>query len=760
MPGRRRKPALTPMEVVIHKYDSEEASKRLEKHGYHHLVTSKSIREVLEEFNLKFKENEKRAASRDEFLTIHEGKPTHFQGTYVQSRELLVDTTGINLTNTHSNLAITQNSSLFGIVDSEQTYGLVFGKMFASNGIKLLESFSKASPLAWAKLSKGMAVWDFTTATYHETPTGSSVFLCVNPEGTQEEFGRGRGRLSQLRIEEHQSRTNIRNLVLFIQEECGLTSPYGYNTERDENEDEQVLHILEHYGYPENIVKLAQSIPDQEDLMNAFRSFVDPAPEQEFNMSKQVALTQTMHLSLSLVFAIAKRSQVIEVLHFHKAPLLDRRLLAIILRACPNVTMVGIYECPLLHLGDVTFLLDLIHEVNLERDEKNLPHIDSLDFYPRYHSGMPYKNEGEYETYGYTWKGGNNDVFQRGVLAIIMLAVLKSRKMNIGLLMDEDAALMTFLSSIPMVPGKVFAFLDGLYRLLDLKAAKSKDVNAIKQATYDLLKAVRSGLEPLKRDYPKYYLREMGTKLSFCSSCGYEFLPEFFGYTTPLNSRPEMLTCAGCILREKLDEENDHQKVWGKEIMSGFYPDWEPMAFNADAPILADGRDLVRFKTAKVERKPKPSMILLPDGDFHQPSYETELVRDRKRHCDSVQGLPSLITLLKADGLRQKARDAALIADSERSLVLYMRTLPHLRTPMAPTLVRMINAIGTPNHYDENQGAQLVRNRGGIKPTHTFSAAVEMYRSLDEPHKDAFGPYEHPGSDVLTPHVKVKEGFW
>ncbi|KAL3606022.1 hypothetical protein FPOAC2_00976 [Fusarium poae] len=422
--------------------------------------------------------------------------------------------------------------------------------------------------------------------------------------------------------------------------------------------------------------------------------------------------------------------------------------------------MVGIYECPLLHLGDVNFLLDLIHEVNMERDEKNLGRIDSLDFYPRYHAGMPYKYEGEFETYGYTWKGGNNEVFQRGVLSIVMLAVLKSRKMKIGLLMDQDAAFMTFLSNIPMVPGKVFAFLDGLYRLLDLKAAKSEDVNAIKQATYDLLKAVRSGLESLKRDYSKYYVVEMGKKFFFCSSCGYEFLPEFFGYTTPLDSRPEMLTCAGCILREKLDNEEDHQKVWGKDIMSGFYPDWEPMAFNADAPILADGRDLVRFKTNKVERGPTPSMILLPDGEFHQPSYEIELVRDRKRHCDSVQGLPSLITLLKARGLRQKARDAALVADMERSLVLYLRAFPHPRVRMAPALVRMANAIGIPNHFDEHQGAQLVRNRGGVKPTHTFSAAVEMYRTLDEPHKDTFGPYEHPGDDIFTAHCKVKEGFW
>ncbi|CAG1959168.1 unnamed protein product [Fusarium graminearum] len=743
-------------EQVIHEYDSEKSRRRLEEHGYHHLVTSKSVREVLEDFNSKVKENEKRAASREEFLYANNGNPTHFLGTYVQSRELLIDISGHDMTKSPAELTPIKTSSLFGVVDSGQTYGLIFGKMLASEGMKQLESFSKAFPLPWAKLSKGMAVWDFTTASYHEPPTGSAVFLCVSPEGTQTEFNHGLGRLSQLRIEENEARNNIRKLVLFIQQECGLTSPYGYDAERDEEENEQVLHILRNYGYKKNIVKMARSIPTQENLIMALKNTVDPEPNHEYQMSKQVALTQTMHL----LFAIAKRSHLVEVLHFHKTPLLDRRLLAIILRACPHVKMIGIYECPMLHLGDVIFLLDLIHEVNEERKAKYLPPVEALDFYPRYHAGRPYKTTREFETYGFTWKVENNEEVQRGVLTVIMQAVLKSREMKIKLLMDENAAFMTFLSNIPMVPGKVFAFLDGLYRLLDLKSVKSKDQNAMKQAKYDVLKAVRSGLVSHKRDNRNYYL-EMGTKFYFCASCGYEFLFEFFHPNNRFATQFDNWLCTGCILRSKLDEEADHQKLWSKDIMTGFYPDWKPTEFNADAPILDNGQDLVRFKTDKAERDPLPSQALLPDGNFYQPSNGNQLVRDLKRHYDSVQGLPTLTTLLKADGLRQKARDAALIADSERSLALYLRTYPHLRDPsMRPTLVSMIHEIGAPNHYDEDQGHQIPRNRNGVKSTHTFETAVEMYRTLDEPYKGTFGPYEHPGNDTWTPNGKVKDGFW
>lgn len=472
-------------------------------------------------------------------------------------------------------------------------------------------------------------------------------------------------------------------------------------------------------------------------------------------------------LTFSLVFAIINRSQLIEVLHFHKTPLLDRNLLAIVLRACPHVKMLGIYECPMLHLGDVIFLLDLIHEVNLERDKQNLPHVETLDFYPRYHAGMPYKSDWEFETYGFSWKCQNNDRLQRGVLEVVMLAVLKSREMKIGLLMDENAAFMTYLSNIPMVPGKVFAFLDGLYRYLDLKASKSKDEGAIMQAMYDLVKAVRGGLEPLKKDWPRYYLDKMGKRVAFCCSCGYELLNEFFS-NDQINLQSHIRHCSACILRCALDEEEDHLKLQTQGIMAGFYPDWNPADFNLDAPILAEGRDLIRLKTTKAVRDPAPSMILLPDGEFYQPPHAIEFVRDQKFHFDSVQGLPTLATLLKADGLRQKARDAALIADAKRALSLVSLDLyPDLfLVKPTPALIRMVTAQGVPDHYDEGQGRPPARRPGymRIPPTHTFNSAVAMYKTLDEPCKDVFrtgdDDDEDEGDDFWTPNGKVKEGFW
>lgn len=465
--------------------------------------------------------------------------------------------------------------------------------------------------------------------------------------------------------------------------------------------------------------------------------------------------------------AIAQRSHLIEVLQFHKTPLLDRKLIAIILRACPHVKMLGIYECPLLHLGDVVYLLDLIREVNMERDRQSLPRVESLDFYPRYHAGMPYETRNEFETYGFSWLPKDNDTAQRGVLAIVMLAVLKSRHMKVKLLMDRDAAFMTYLLNLPMVPGKVCAFLDGLYRFLDLKEKRSKDENAVKQAMYDLLKAVRSGLQPLKRDWVKYYIQKMGKSFAFCCSCGYEFLPEFFD-NGEIGHQPQRRICSACILRGRLNSEEDHLKQQTMSIMAGFYPEWRPNAFNVNAPLLELGHDLAHFKTAKAEADPNPQ-IILPNGEIYWEQREEPLLRNQKFHFDSVQGLPTLATLLNATVEQQlDARDAALFVDARRTLSLVWRLCYPgvLLIKPPPTLAGMISARGCPDHYDEDQGPRFSRRPGGnqgTRLTHTFTSAIDQYNhSLGEPFKmEVFGfDEEAQPKNYWTPDGEVSEYFW
>lgn len=86
---------------------------------------------------------------------------------------------------------------------------------------------------------------------------------------------------------------------------------------------------------------------------------------------------------------IFEQRNSIRVLHFEKIELLDRRLLAVILRGCPKVTMLGIYNCPLINFGDVICLLDLIGQVNKARDAEGHPRVKAFDFFPSMNPECP-----------------------------------------------------------------------------------------------------------------------------------------------------------------------------------------------------------------------------------------------------------------------------------------------------------------------------------------------------------------------------------
>jgi hypothetical protein len=350
---------------------------------------------------------------------------------------------------------------------------------------------------------------------------------------------------------------------------------------------------------------------------------------------------------------------------------------------------------------------------------------------------MPYTSRAidEHCTYGLLWKCQNNNVVQRGVFAILLHAVLKSRRMGLGLLMDHDAAFMTYLSNLPLLPRIVLNFLDGLYRYLDVQKVDPDNCNALKQALYDMSKAIRIGLEPLDKDWPNYYMKQMGIGLVFCSSCGYELLPEFY-IGEELRQQPHQRTCCACYLQFWMDREQDHQKIPARDLMSVFYPDWEPKAFNVDAPLLSEGRELLRMKTRKSVRDPEPLIQILPDGELYVPSFKIEFVRDNKDYENSVQGLPDLETLLLEKRLReQKMSTVALCADTDRTVALLLRAEYPKREGSRLAFAETRKDGAAPDHYDESQGVAPTRNKlrnGGIQITYGWYHAIRDGVELDK----------------------------
>ncbi|KAK8142155.1 hypothetical protein G3M48_009266 [Beauveria asiatica] len=346
-------------------------------------------------------------------------------------------------------------------------------------------------------------------------------------------------------------------------------------------------------------------------------------------------------LQLLLIKLFQQRENT-EVLHFYQVPFFDRRILAIILRACPNVTMLGVYDCPLIHLGDLIPLLDLIYEINTERKLQNKPLIGGFDFYPSFHKGL--SAEDEHGVFGLTADSMDRDIIQRGLFAILMKGFLKAAQLKLDLLFEPGLALRAFLFRVPNPPLSIPTFFDGLYRFLESGASNTQDRQR-RRALYDLAKPIWLGLEPDLGD--SFYQENMGRYLPFCSSCGYEMLYELF----PAGTRrvdPHRRVCAGCSLQDLLDRQPHDMRDWKVGLLTKLMPDWNGLVFNKDAPT--GDCDLMSLQATQTLRNEPSPLSINRKGELAARNNVIQLLRDNKFPADSLQNLPALQDLAEGAG--------------------------------------------------------------------------------------------------------------
>jgi hypothetical protein len=94
-------------------------------------------------------------------------------------------------------------------------------------------------------------------------------------------------------------------------------------------------------------------------------------------------------------------------LQLHRIPFLKTDVLALTIPMMRNLKVLGIYQCPLIHIGETLRLLEII-QVDKIQEKK---HQISLDFYPMYHVGpIPFPgNTGHTGSFGVTWDNWNGD---------------------------------------------------------------------------------------------------------------------------------------------------------------------------------------------------------------------------------------------------------------------------------------------------------------------------------------------------------------
>lgn len=405
---------------------------------------------------------------------------------------------------------------------------------------------------------------------------------------------------------------------------------------------------------------------------------------------------------MSAVAELLRRRNTLKVLQFHKVPFLDRRLLAMIIRACPHVEMVGIYDCPLVHFGDVTCLLDLIHEVNRNRAQLDLPRIGAFDFCPSYHEGMPFQHPWA-DGYVLSWAPIELEITQRGSFAIVLKAFMKAKAMKLDLLFSKSASFVKFLLRIPNYSLAMAGFLDACHRLVD-QNRRGRRAGPIERTRtiYDLLKPVRMGLD---KEAANHYPDKVGSISHVCSSCGYEMLREFFT-DDARRQRRHVRICAACILFIRLDSDVGQLRPEKREMLGKLFPNWEANAFNKDAPLAGAARGLVMLYTTDNVRPPTPNPVMQANGYVVDPPYEEPLLRDNKRTQDSLQGLPSLQELVESEEYRGPW---SRLQREGRGLDMYTRVVWRLRDQGArvPTTGRLVSDArldgGFPDHPLERQ---------------------------------------------------------
>ncbi|UKZ75400.1 hypothetical protein TrVFT333_003085 [Trichoderma virens FT-333] len=373
----------------------------------------------------------------------------------------------------------------------------------------------------------------------------------------------------------------------------------------------------------------------------------------------KMPISLAMESLFKLMVELHRARSHVEVLHLHNVPLLDRRMLAIMLRGLPHVTMVGVYNCPLIHFGDVIPILDLIYEINQDRKEKNMPEIKAFDFFPCFNQGMPFAHKNA-ATYGISWEPIAMELAQPGFYGIILKAVMKSKGMGLDLLFSPDHAFMDYLVKVPNLPLGVYSFLDAVYRYLEVKRDDRNRCNLKLQAIYDMLKPIRIELDPRLEKESAQAPTDL-LRLSFAKA---------------------------------LDDEEDHWKTRKKDLLDKLCPDWEPSAFNQDST-----------ETVRPRQDHPPFLV---DGLLRLAPFWQALVRDQKRVYDSLAQLPSLedVALDLATGRRWQ--DAVIFAIKEDVLRLSILELKSsyqhgVKRKSIPAYGTTRKDGGAPDHQDELQ---------------------------------------------------------
>ncbi|EFQ25584.1 hypothetical protein CGRA01v4_02389 [Colletotrichum graminicola] len=269
---------------------------------------------------------------------------------------------------------------------------------------------------------------------------------------------------------------------------------------------------------------------------------------------------QEVSYNIPMLRSLNQYGGALKNIRLHEVPMMDTRIVEMILVTCPQLEILGAINCELLHVGHLIPLLDLVYW-NSKRMVKK-PVV--LQFYPRTYFG-PLNNR--LGTHIVSWDPINVNVLT-SFFTTVFLAVMKAIPMGIELL-SERQDFRRFFDLVPMKPGQGAAFLHHIFTWID---------SAMSTPSYFLLPdIVKEGLEDQVlmsllqgRDQKmKYRQRNEQFKQHTCNRCSNTLIRTFFRLEMEIR-RPEHWVCRMCDLQYALNGEAHHRLIEKRELLNTF----------------------------------------------------------------------------------------------------------------------------------------------------------------------------------------------
>ncbi|KAF6818699.1 hypothetical protein CSOJ01_01652 [Colletotrichum sojae] len=349
-----------------------------------------------------------------------------------------------------------------------------------------------------------------------------------------------------------------------------------------------------------------------------------------YTIETRAHLLREFNYVLPMLRSFEQYGSNLRAVRFHQVPMMDVRVLELLLPAMPKLEVLGLIDCELLHFSCVNPILDVLHW-NSTKVQKKL----KLDFLPRSHSPPSQQRQG---TYFLSWESLDMDSVRMAVLLTTFIAVLKAHPMGIDLI-SEGQAFRKFLDRIPMKPGAMWIFIEALSAWLH--ACRHQNYKALpphmKQQLHDqLFMALHQGETLNKRQH-----RKDAGQMWHCSKCGRSMITELFCWGSrarPANQR----LCRACDLQLKLSAEK-HHLLWEKRDLLTSLLEPEVRDVLGQPSPSETAKHAANYHEKQLRNALAP---LMPNPFVIDPPVNSEHRRDA---LDARFGLPELKKLLSPE---------------------------------------------------------------------------------------------------------------